>query len=148
MSHTAESTDGMTGSVRYAETTVTGWSGWIFFATCMMVLVGVLHAITGFVAIFKDQYYLVDNTGLVVTVDYTTWGWVHLLGGVVMAVAGAALLTGQMWARVVAVLAALASIVLNFGFLAAYPLWSTIIIAVDVLVIWAVIVHGDELREA
>lgn len=126
----------------------TGWVGWIVFAAVMMIAIGVLHAIQGFVALFKDSYYLVGRTGLVVSVDYTTWGWVHLIVGLLVAAAGAGLLAGRMWARVVGVGVALLSMLINFAFVAAYPIWSICLIAVDILVIYALIVHGREMRAA
>ncbi len=124
----------------------TGWVGWIVFAAVMMVMIGVLHAIEGLVAIFKDSYYVVAKSGLVFAVDYTVWGWVHLILGVVTALAGVALLTGRMWARAVGVVAALFSILASFTFMAAYPLWSISLIVVDILVIYALTVHGREMR--
>jgi hypothetical protein len=123
------------------------WVGWIAFAGTMMLLVGAFHVIQGFVAIFQDQYFLVSKNQLVVHVDYTTWGWVHLIAGIIMALAGIAVMRGQMWARIVAVAVAFVSCLLNIAFLSAYPIWSTIMIAVDILVIWAVIVHGREVKE-
>ena len=128
-------------------TTVSGWAGWVYFAAFMMLLLGILHAVTGLVALFKDQYFIVGSEGLVVTADYTAWGWAHLIGGAIVAGAGVALLTGHLWARVVAVMVAMLSAIVNFAFIAAYPMWSLVMIAIDFLVIWAVIVHGDELRE-
>ncbi len=124
----------------------TGWMGWILFAATMMLMLGIFHAIQGLVAIFRDEYFLVGKSGLTLHVDYTTWGWVHLILGIVVAGAGAGLLAGQMWARIVSVLVVLLSAVVNIAFLAAYPIWSTIMIAVDILVIWAITVHGREMR--
>jgi hypothetical protein len=124
----------------------TGWLGWIAFAGVMMLLMGTLHAIQGLVALFQDTYYLIGSEGLIVSADYTTWGWVHLILGIVVVLAGIALLAGQMWARVVAVILAFGSVLVNIAFLGAYPLWSTIMIAVDVLVIYAVTVHGKEAK--
>ena len=125
----------------------TGWVGWIVFAAVMLIMIGILHAIEGFVALFKDSYYVVRESGLVVNVDYTAWGWVHLLLGLAVAATGAALFTGRMWARVVGVGLAALSIVANFGFSSAYPFWSLIIITVDVLIIYALTVHGKEIRD-
>jgi hypothetical protein len=124
----------------------TGWMGWILFAATMMIMVGIFHAIQGLVALFQDSYYLVGKNGLTLHVDYTAWGWVHIVLGVVMAGAGVGLLVGQMWARIVGVVVALVSSVVNVAFLAAYPLWSMIMIAIDILVIWAITVHGREMR--
>jgi|SRR5680860_119974 len=128
-------------------TEMSGWVGWIGFAAVMMVMLGTFHAIQGLVALFKDEYFLVGQSGLTVEVDYTTWGWIHLIGGVLVVAAGIGLFTGRYWARTIAVLLALVSAVVNIAFLSAYPIWSTIMIAVDILVIWALMVHGSELRE-
>lgn len=124
----------------------TGWMGWILFAGTMMLMLGIFHVIQGLVALFRDEYYLVGKNGLTVHVDYTTWGWTHLILGVVVAGAGAGLIAGQMWARIIGVLVALVSSVVNIAFLSAYPIWSTIMIAVDILVIWAITVHGREMK--
>jgi hypothetical protein len=124
----------------------TGWVGWIIFAGIMMIMLGTFHAIEGLVAIFNDKYFALPRSGLVVSVDYTAWGWVHLLLGIVIAGAGLGLMAGQMWARVVGIVVALVSAVVNIAFLAANPVWSTILITVDVLVIYALTVHGKETK--
>ena len=127
-------------------TEVTGWVGWIAFAGTMMLMLGSFHVIQGLVAVFQDEYFLVGKSGLTLSVDYTTWGWTHIIGGILIAGSGLALFTGAVWARVVGVGLAMVSAVVNIGFLAAYPVWSTIMIAIDVLVIWALTVHGGELK--
>jgi hypothetical protein len=124
----------------------TGWVGWIAFAAVMMILLGCFHAIQGLVALFDDQKFLVTDSGLIVSVDYTAWGWVHLIGGIVVALAGISLFAGRMWARIVGVLAAMVSAIVNISFLSAYPIWSAIMIALDVLIIWAITVHGSEMK--
>jgi hypothetical protein len=129
------------------ERTTTGWVGWISFAGVLMVLVGVFHIIDGLVALFEDDYFLVGRSGLVVNVDFTAWGWVHLIAGAVIVVAGCVVFTGKVWARAIGVLLAMASAIVNVGFLAAYPLWSATMITIDMLVIWALTVHGGEMRE-
>ncbi len=128
-------------------TTMSGWVGWIGFAGVMMLLVGSFHVIQGLVAIFQDDYYLVTRSGLIVDVDFSAWGWVHLVAGLVVMGAGIAVFMGKVWARVVGVVLAVLSAVVNIGFLAAYPIWCTIMIAVDILIIWALTVHGGELRD-
>jgi len=125
----------------------TGWVGWIVFAGVMMLVLGMFHAFQGFIALFQDSYYLVPKSGLTVHVDYTGWGWTHLILGLVVFAAGAGLLAGQMWARVVGVILAVISAVVNVGFLAAYPIWSAIMVAIDILVIWALTVHGGEMKK-
>lgn len=126
----------------------TGWVGWIVFSGVMMIMIGVFQAIMGFVAIFKEDYYLVGRTGLVVELDYTAWGWVHLIFAIVVLLAGFSVLAGQMWARVVGIILAVLSAIGNLVFLAAYPVWGVIVITLDVLVIYALCVHGREVKEA
>lgn len=123
-----------------------GWVGWIAFAGTMMVMLGGFHIIQGLVALFKDEYYLVGPAGLVVNVDFTAWGWAHIIGGAVLLVAGLCVFAGQVWARTVGVVAALLSAIVNVSFLAAYPLWSMTMIALDVVVILALTVHGSEIK--
>ncbi|PRY68020.1 hypothetical protein B0I08_105184 [Glaciihabitans tibetensis] len=122
------------------------WTGWVVFAGVVMVMMGSFHLIQGFVALFQDTYYVVRASGLVVQLDYTTWGWVHMAIGVLIVVAGIALLAGQLWARIFTVILAFGSAIVNITFMAAYPLWSLALLALDVVVIWAVTVHGDELK--
>ena len=118
----------------------------VLFGGIMMLMMGGFQIIEGFVALFKDDYYLVTRNGLVVNVDYTTWGWTHLLIGLVAVAAGIGVLLGQMWARVIGIIIAVVSALANIAFLSAYPVWSTIIIATDVLVIYALTVHGSEVK--
>ena len=139
-----------TGTTTRADTMdnygTSGWTGWIVFAGVMMLMMGAFHVIQGLVALFQDTYYLVGQEGLVVQVDYTTWGWVHTILGAVVILAGVALLAGQMWARIVAIILAFGSALVNIAFLGAYPLWSLTMIAIDVLVIYAVTMHGKEMK--
>jgi len=125
-----------------------GWTGWIVFASFMMVLVGAFQAIQGLVALFDDGYYVVRESGLVVNVDYNVWGTVHLLLGVLLVICGLGLLTGNLAARTVGVILAGLSALVNMAFIGAYPVWSLLVITVDVLVIYAIIVHGRELRDS
>src|SRR4051794_30429178 len=124
----------------------TGWVGWIVFAATMLIVVGVLHIVQGFVALFNDDYYLVAKSGLTIHLDYTGWGWTHIIVGALVAAAGLGLLSGRMVARIFGVAIAVLSLLVNFAFIAAYPFWSTIVIAVDVFVIFALTVHGKEMK--
>jgi hypothetical protein len=126
----------------------TGWTGWVVFASFMMFLVGAFQAIQGLVALFDDGFYLVTPSNLVVDVNYNVWGTVHLIIGVLLLLSGAGVLTGNLAARTVGVILAALSAVANLVFIEAYPFWSIIIITVDVLVIYALTVHGRELRDS
>ena len=145
MTDTASSA-GMRSGARGSAPEPTGWVGWIVFAGTMMVMVGVFQFIQGLVAVFDDGYYLVADSGLTVEIDYTQWGWTHMIIGTLVFLAGLGLFSGAMWARVVGVALAGLSAIANFAFIAAYPFWSTIVIALDVLVILAITVHGREMK--
>ena len=125
-----------------------GWVGWIAFAAVMMIMLGCFHAIQGLVALFDDKKFLIADSGLTVSVDYTAWGWIHLIGGIIIALAGISLFAGRMWARIVGVVLAFISAIANIAFLSAYPIWSAIMIVLDVLIIWALTVHGAEMKKA
>jgi hypothetical protein len=120
--------------------------GWIAFAGITLVMLGGFHVFQGIVALVKDQYFLVSSSGLVIDVDYTTWGWTHIIAGAVVLMAGVGVFAGQMWARVVGTLVALVSAIINMVFLPAYPLWSILMIAFAIVAIMALTVHGSEIK--
>ncbi len=122
------------------------WVAWVNFAGVMLVLLGLFHGIEGLVALLRDEVYVVGSRGLAVDVSYTTWGWVHLAWGVLAILVGTSLLAGRMWARIIAVVLAMLSAVANLAFMPAYPLWSALMIVIDILVIWAVTLHGAEVK--
>jgi hypothetical protein len=124
----------------------TGWVGFVVFAGVMLMMLGGFQAIEGLVAIFRDDYYLVTRDGLLLTMDLSAWGWTHLIIGLIAVGTGIGVLLGQTWARVVGIIIAVVSALANLAFLSAYPIWCTIIIAMDVLVIYALAVHGREVR--
>ena len=124
----------------------TGWAGWVVFGGVMLILVGIFQLMQGLVALADDGFYLVRSDGLLVNVDYTTWGWVHVVIGVVAGLTGVGLMAGNVVARMVGVVIAALSALVNLAFISAYPIWSTIVIALDVIVIYAIIVHGRELK--
>jgi hypothetical protein len=112
----------------------------------MLIMVGAFQIIEALTALFRRTYYTVNNDHLLVRVNYTGWGWIHLVLGVLLVCAGLGLFTGQMWARVVGVVLAGLSAVANLVFIAAYPFWSLTVIFLDILVIYAISVHGREMR--
>jgi hypothetical protein len=122
----------------------TGWAGWAAFAGFMMIMIGVFHVIAGLAGIINDDFYVL-GIKYVFKLDATSWGWIHLLWGVVVLLAGFGVFKGAVWARTVGVMVAMISAIANFAFIPYYPVWSIIIITVNVLVIWALTVHGREL---
>ena len=125
----------------------TAWRGWIVFGGLMLMLVGAVQAIEGFVAIFQDEFYVVTKNGLVLHMDYTAWGWILLGLAALNVLAGVGVMQGKTGARIWAIGAAALSIVANLGFSSAYPLWVLMVVTLDVLVIYAVCVHWDEVRQ-
>ena len=114
-----------------------GWAiGGIVFAASAMLIIGCWQAIMGLAAIIDDDFYVVTSN-YAFDIDTTAWGWIHLIVGVLVALAGLALFAGQTWAAIVAAVLAGLSAVINFFFIPYYPFWSLLIIALDVWVIWA-----------
>jgi hypothetical protein len=129
-----------------SETRPSGWAvGFVVFAAVMMMLAGGFQTIAGIAAIFEDEFFVV-GPNYVYDIDVTAWGWIHLILGVILFAAGAGVLSGATWARVVGITLASLSAFANFFFIPYYPVWSIVIIALDVAVIWALSVYGR--REA
>jgi hypothetical protein len=135
-----------TGHRMAAPAEPTGWVGWVVFGAMMMIMVGAFQAIAGLTALFNSDYYIVTENNLLINVDYTAWGWTHLALGAIALAAAFGLLAGQMWARVVGIAMALVSAIVNLAFISAYPLWSIMVITLDVLVIYAIAAHGREMK--
>jgi hypothetical protein len=122
-----------------------GWAvGFGLFAAMMMIMSGVFQAIQGLVAIFNNEIY-VTTPNYLFQFDVTGWGWIHLIWGIVVGFAGWALLSGATWARVIGIVVAVVSAIANFAFLPYYPVWSMLIIAIDIFVIWALAAHGRDI---
>ncbi len=125
-----------------------GWAiGWTAFAGIMMVIGGIWWAIIGIVALANDTFYVVGEE-YIFQFDVTTWGWIHLLLGIVAALAGVFLFGGAVWARTVGVIVAVLWALIAFAWLPWYPVWAILLIAVSVFVIWALTVHGRDIVEA
>ena len=124
---------------------VSEWAiGLMYFAALMMMITGTFHLIAGLAAVLQDQLYVLQG-GYVLKLNITTWGWIHLGAGVLVLAAGIGLLSGATWARVVGVIVAVLSAVVNFAFLPWYPIWSALIIGLDIFVIWALTAHGSDI---
>jgi len=128
------------------EPAMTGWVGWIWFGVAMMAVVGIFDIIGGLVAIFDDEW-LVGAAGKVFVLDSTAWGWTTLVIGVLVLAAAGAVMRGAVWGRTIAVSMAAVNMVAQLSLIRAYPVWGLLVILLDVFVIYALIVHGGELRE-
>jgi len=136
------------GSYGRTESEVGGGArGLIYFASSVLVIVGVFHALAGLTALLDDSFYRVPP-GYALETSVTTWGWVHMIGGLVFVAAGFYLLSGNLLARIIAVFAAMVSAVGSFWSIPYYPVWNILILALDVGVIWAVVAHGHQLKPA
>ena len=135
----------MTQQTYGPETERTGWTGWITFAGVMLIIGGSLGLIFGIIAAVNDNWVVFTNRGQV-SLDLSTWGWVHIIVGAIVVLAGFCVFTGNILARIVAVAVAVVSLIANFLWLPVYPVWAIIIITIDVLVIWALTAHGGEMR--
>ena len=117
--------------------------GWTYFAAMMMILIGTFHAIVGLIAIIDDEFF-VTTRNYVLQFDTTQWGWIHLILGIVVAVAGGYVLTGSVFARTIGVIMAFISALAASRGCRTAPVWGVIFIAIAVSVIWALTVHGRD----
>ena len=129
-----------------AERETTGWVVWVWFAAALMVMVGMFDIIAGLVAVFDDNY-LVGAAGKLFVVDATAWGWTTIVIGALVVAAALAVMRGAVWGRAVAVVMATLNSVVQMSTIRAYPIWALLVIMLNVFVIYALIVHGGELRD-
>ena len=121
-----------------------GWTiGFVVFAGVMLMLIGVFHALSGLAAIIDDQFFVV-SANYAFEFDTTAWGWIHLIWGVILVFAGYGVFQGATWARVVGIALASISAIGSFFFIPYQPVWSILIIALDVLVIAALCAYNRE----
>ncbi len=130
------------------ESGVTGWVGWIMFAGTMMMLLGGFHMFEGVIALFRNTEIAFPTSGLTIQVSFTQWGWLHLIAGALVFAAGIGLFTSRMWARVLGVILVSISALVNFAWAMTYPVWSITLLAIDFLVLYALIAHGAEMKVA
>lgn len=123
-----------------------GAVGMTMFASVILMVIGVFQSLAGLAAIINDDR-LLATEDYVIKLDTTSWGWIHLILGVVIFLAGLGLLQGQVWARTIAVILAALSAIANFVWLPIQPWWAIIIITLDIFVIWAVTVHGRDITK-
>ena len=129
-----------------SDTEVTGWVGWAWFAGIVLLVAGVFDAMKGFIAILMpNSAYFVSVEGALVF-NTASWGWWHLISGILLILVAAALFAGQTWARVIAVILVVLNAIGQLFLLPVTPWWSIIVLTLDVLVIYALTVHGRELK--
>lgn len=121
------------------------WTGWIAFAGLLMVIVGGMEFFQGLIAVIRDQYYVLTPEQVIVF-DLTTWGWITLVWGIVIALAGFGLLSGAGWARWFTIVVGSFNFIVQLGFVGSsqYPLWALTVLALTAVVLYALIVRWDE----
>lgn len=117
--------------------------GLALFAGFLMVLSGTFQFIEGLAAIFNGSFYIAGEN-YAFQVDITTWGWIHMLWGIIIALAGMAVFSGQAWGRIIGIIIALVSAIANFFFIPYYPIWAIMIITLDIFIIWALAGYNPE----
>ena len=118
--------------------------GWAGFAGVMLIIIGVFDFIQGLVAIVDDEFYVATQEW-VFEFDTTAWGWIHLILGVVLIASGIGIFSGNVAGRTVGVVVAGLAMIANFAWLPYYPIWSTIVIAICIAIIWALTAHGRDI---
>jgi hypothetical protein len=123
------------------------WATWVAFAGLMMIILGIFDVLGGVAALFSDDYFAVGEDGLIVE-NYKVLGAIHLAFGVLLAATGWALVNLRPWARATAIVLAIANAAVHVAFLNAQPIWSLIMIAIDVLVLYALTVRWTDVKQA
>ena len=122
-----------------------GWAvGYAAFAAVMLMLAGGFHFIAGLAGVLEDDFYVV-TPNWVFEFDATVWGWIHLIGGVLVILAGLSILKGHMYGRIIGIAVASISAVANFAWLPYKEFWGVLIIFLDIAVIWALTAHGRDI---
>ena len=125
-----------------------GWAmGWATFAAILLMIGGVWGAIVGIAGIAEDEFFVV-TPDWVLQLDVTTWGWIHLIAGIILVLSGIGIFSGNVLARTVGVIVASLSAIINFAWLPYYPVWGIIAIVLDIAIIWALTAHGRDLASA
>jgi hypothetical protein len=120
-----------------------GSNGWIAFAGIVLFLNGICGALYGLTAILNDDVVTVGGGTGVTVWDFTGWGWIQLIIGVVMAIVAVGLFTGNGAARWLAIFMAMLSALAQFGIISAFPLWAILVIVLDVVIIYQLVVRWD-----
>lgn len=121
-------------------------TGLIVFAGALLMVTGLVNVFEGFIALFSDKRLVITREHLII-VDVTGWGWTILIFGLLLIAVGIGLLTAQTWARITAIVLVCLHAVIQIAWLGAYPVWSLLMIALDVLVLFALTARWTDVRQ-
>lgn len=124
---------------------VTGWIGWVQFASVLMFLSGVAHIFLGAGAVLAQSWYLYA-IGNVYLLSTSSWGWSLMIGGILLILSAMLLMAGNIVGRIAAIVLLFGSVIANIALFPAAPIWSILVIALDVVILYAVIAHGGEMK--
>ena len=121
------------------------WAGWIRFGGILLLIIASLDFFQGLIAIIRSEYYVLTPNQILVF-DTTTWGWIMLIWGIVVGSAGLGLVMGATWARWFTIVVGSLNFIVQLGFIgdAQYPLWALTALALNAVVLYAVIVRWGE----
>jgi hypothetical protein len=125
------------------------WAGWIWFAGLLLLIIGTMDFFQGLIAVIRGDYYTVTPNQIVVF-DLTTWGWITLFWGIIVGLVGLGLLSGQSWARWTAIIVGSLNFLIQLGFVGSsqYPLWALVAMALNIVILYALIVRWSGARSA
>ena len=131
---------------RYDEQAGVG-AGWILFASIMMITGGCFAIFEGLAALLKHGRFYTTAANYPYGSTVTAWGWILLITGAIVVLAGIYVMTGALWARIVGITLASLQALAHFFFIPFYPFWAIIVVTLDIFVIWALAAHGKALAE-
>lgn len=126
--------------------TSTAWVGWVFFGAAMLVLVGVMQLVQGLAALFNPDYFVATANNVFV-LSLTTWGWTHTIIGILALAGGIGVMAGARWARILSVVITALAMVSSIAYITTFPIWSTFVLVIGGIVIYALTVHGNEIED-
>ena len=125
-----------------------GWVGWIGFASFMLLFTGLFHVIEGIADLARQQVFVhTSDSGNVWILNYHKWGWINIIGGILLVSAGASLIKGGVWGRIFTCFVVVLSMLAAISQIPIYPIWSIVILIIDSLVLYAVTLHGSEVKK-
>jgi hypothetical protein len=125
------------------------WAGWIAFAGLLMIVLGFIDFFEGLIAVIRKEYFVAAPNQIIVF-NVSTWGWLTLLWGIVLAFVGLGLLNGSSWARWVSIVVIVVTIFEQLAFVgsAAYPLWALTVLVLSFIVLYALVARWHDAQEA